>query len=184
LRRHILTGAPGAGKTTLIQALAARGLATVAEAATDVIAVEQAQGVPEPWTRPQFVETIARLQVARQAEADGLGLSPQFHDRSVVCTHALAVFLEVPVPDVLSAAIVAARAAGAFERTVFLIETLGFVTPTAARRIGLAEALRFEAVHVESYRRFGYDLLSVPAGPVEARLDFILQAAAEPASAS
>ena len=36
MRRFILTGAPGAGKTTLIQALAARGHAVAVEAATDV----------------------------------------------------------------------------------------------------------------------------------------------------
>jgi predicted ATPase len=178
LRRHILTGAPGAGKTTLIRALAARGFATVAEAATDVIAVEQAQGTPEPWTRPAFIETIASLQLARQAEADGQGLGPQFHDRSLVCTHALAVFLGFEIPPVLSEGIARAREERVFEPVVYLVETLGFVAPTAARRIGLAEALRFEAVHVESYRRFGYALARVPPGPVEDRLEAILRGAA------
>ncbi|OYX36509.1 MAG: hypothetical protein B7Y99_01350 [Caulobacterales bacterium 32-69-10] len=177
MRRHILTGAPGSGKTTLIEGLAARGFATVAEAATDVIAVEQAQGTLEPWTRPAFIETIARLQLARRAEADGRGFGPQFHDRSLVCTHALAMFLGFEVPPMLSEAITRAREAQAFEPPVFLVETLGFVTPTAARRIGLAEALRFEAVHVESYRRFGYALTRVPPGPVEERLGFILRRA-------
>jgi predicted ATPase len=38
-RRYVLTGAPGSGKTSLLQALAARGWAVVHEAATDVIAL-------------------------------------------------------------------------------------------------------------------------------------------------
>lgn len=37
-RRYVLTGAPGAGKTMLLRALAERGHAVVEEAATDVIA--------------------------------------------------------------------------------------------------------------------------------------------------
>ncbi len=176
MRRCILTGAPGAGKTTLIDAVAARGFATVAEAATDVIAAEQGQGIAEPWTRPPFIETIARLQIARQAEADMLGLSPQFHDRSLVCTHALAVFLEFPVPDWLMLAIVEQRAREDFGTSAFLIEGLGFVTPTAARRIGPAEARRFEAVHVQSYTRFGYELIRVGAGAAAQRVAELLAA--------
>lgn len=174
MRRCILTGAPGAGKTTLIEALAARGVAVVREAATDVIAAEQGRGVAEPWTRQQFVETIARLQLARQAEADAAGAALQFHDRSLVCTHALAVFLGFAAPDGLEAAIAEQRARREFGTSVLLIGSLGFVTPTAARRIDLAEALRFEAVHVDSYRRFGYDLVRIGPASVEARLDQIL----------
>jgi replication-associated recombination protein RarA len=40
LRRFVLTGAPGAGKTALAVALRDRGYVIVAEAATDVIAEE------------------------------------------------------------------------------------------------------------------------------------------------
>src|SRR5665213_1449806 len=44
MKRYILTGAPGAGKTTIIRALQAMGCAVVEEAATDVIAALHAQG--------------------------------------------------------------------------------------------------------------------------------------------
>ncbi|MEW2379094.1 AAA family ATPase [Micromonospora sp. NPDC047812] len=51
MRRYVLTGAPGAGKTTLADALRRRGWDVVAEAATDVIAAEQEQGGAEPWRK-------------------------------------------------------------------------------------------------------------------------------------
>ena len=49
IKRYILTGAPGAGKTAIIRELARRGYAVVDEAATDVIAREHASGNAEPW---------------------------------------------------------------------------------------------------------------------------------------
>ena len=55
MRRYIFTGAPGAGKTTLLGSLSDRGYPVVPEAATDVIAVQQADGVRRPWTDVHFL---------------------------------------------------------------------------------------------------------------------------------
>lgn len=49
MRRYILTGAPGCGKTAILRQLELVGFGVVEEAATDVIALRQAQGVAEPW---------------------------------------------------------------------------------------------------------------------------------------
>lgn len=62
LRRYILTGAPGAGKTAILRQLELEGYGVVEEAATDLIAARQAHGVAEPWLRPGFVDTVAKLQ--------------------------------------------------------------------------------------------------------------------------
>lgn len=48
----MLTGAPGAGKTSLLAELAGRGQRTVPEAATDLIAEGQRRGVAEPEREP------------------------------------------------------------------------------------------------------------------------------------
>ena len=61
-----------------------------------------------------------------------------------------------------------------YEPQVFFIRNLGFVTPTAARRISHEDALRFEAVHIEAYQRFGYDLVMIPPGDLAARADQVL----------
>ena len=54
-RHFILPGAPGAGKTVLIRQLEWEGQHVVEEAATDVIALQQAQGIAEPWQDLQFI---------------------------------------------------------------------------------------------------------------------------------
>ena len=50
MKRFILTGAPGSGKTSILRVLAATGYAVVDEAATDVMAARLAAGDTEPWT--------------------------------------------------------------------------------------------------------------------------------------
>jgi predicted ATPase len=64
--RHILTGAPGSGKTALLRHLEVAGHAVVEEAATDVIALQQALGDQEPWQDPAFLDRIVSLQHRRE----------------------------------------------------------------------------------------------------------------------
>ena len=49
-RLHILTGAPGSGKTAILEGLG-DGVHTVGEPAREVIAVQRAVGAPAPPSR-------------------------------------------------------------------------------------------------------------------------------------
>jgi len=170
-REFILTGAPGAGKTVILRAMEAQGVDIVEEAATDVIALDQARGIDESWRRPQFIADIARLQLLRAARPVA-GLV-RLADRSLICTLALAEYLGHPVPQALVESIEAMVATGQYERQVLFVELLGFITNTAARRISLEEAIRFERFHREAYERFGFELVRIPALSVEARVALV-----------
>jgi predicted ATPase len=173
MRRFIITGAPGAGKTAIIRQLELDGFGVVEEAATDVIAATQAQGILQPWTDPSFIDAILALQRDRQVRAAQLHDEIQFHDRSVVCTAALAQYLGYARSPQLVSELERIRGDAIYERRVFLVRTLGFITRTDARQISVDEALRFEHIHEITYRDAGFDLVSVAPGPLLERVAVI-----------
>jgi len=177
MRRFILTGAPGSGKTAILRQLELRGFGVVEEAATDVIALEQARGVAEPWRDSAFINAIVLLQKLRQARAATAADEVQFHDRSAVCTLALARYLGFAVSEDLAAELRQIVTERVFEKRVFFVQNLGFVAPTGARRITFEESLRFERIHEETYRESGYELLTIKPGRLEERVAGILRVA-------
>ena len=176
MRRYIVTGAPGSGKTTIVRGLQKRGYDVVEEAAADVVARAQADGVDEPWTQPGFVDTVVRLQQERQQQIllDGTGV--QVYDRSPVCTLALARYLGAPITRELRAEVNRVVGHGIYQPMVFLVRLHGGVVPAAAGQLGRADAERFEAQHRSAYETCGYTLVDVPPAPVDDRVDLIDEA--------
>lgn len=172
MKRYVLTGAPGAGKTSILHGLRERGWAVVEEAATDVIAREQAIGVSEPWRSGDFIDKIVTVQRERQQPVPN-GVEVQFYDRSPFCTLALARYLGQPVTSTLTREIEGVARKQLFDRVVFFVRPLGFIVPTAARRISYGDSLKFEAIHETVYRDYGFEIIDVAAGLVEQRVTAI-----------
>ena len=176
MKRFILTGTPGAGKTAILRQLEREGFGVVEEAATDVIAQQQARGVAEPWTRPSFIDLIVDLQKHRQLNASNARDEVQFHDRSAVCTAALAFHLGYPVSEALSRELERIERETIYQRRVFFILNLGFIVPTEARRISFEGALQFERIHEKTYRDFGFEIVPIGPGSVPDRVAAIRRA--------
>jgi predicted ATPase len=172
VRRFIITGAPGAGKTAIIRQLELDGFSVVEEAATDVIAAAHAQGTVEPWRHPSFIDAIAHLQRDRQIRASFQPGEVQFHDRCVICTAALAD-LGYSFSPFLAGELERVRKEAIYQNRVFFIRNLGFITPTEARRISFEDALHFEKIHEVTYRDFGFELVSVEPGNLAERVSII-----------
>ena len=176
MKRFIITGAPGAGKTAILRQLELDGFGVVEEAATDVIAAAQARGIAEPWTDRGFIDDVARLQQQRLLRASHQPDDVQFHDRSVVCTAALATYLGYPFSEFLTSELERIRKEAIFQERVFFVRNLGFIVPTEARRISFEETIRFESIHEETYRSFGFELISIEPGDLLARVSIVKSA--------
>lgn len=172
MKRFILTGAPGCGKTSILCLLEKKGYSVVQEAATDVIAQEQLVGNLVPWKHATFVDQIVLLQKQRQILA--VDSQVQFYDRSPICTYALAIYLGFEPSVVLLQEIERMGKEKIYQKNVFFIENLGFCKATEARTISFEESLIFEKIHEETYAKFGYRSIKIPAEASAQRADAIL----------
>ena len=167
----MLTGAPGAGKTTVLTGLQTLGYAVVPEVARRIIADRKARGLPPRPAPEAFARQILEHDIEQYREAASLdGLT--FFDRSIL--------------DALGM-LEAAGALSKQERSrvlekyaycdrVFVFPPWADIYQTDSERDQtFAEA---EAVHASIcawYRQCGYDILAVPFGSVQERCDYILE---------
>jgi predicted ATPase len=109
------------GKTAVIRQLELDGFSVVEEAATDIHGLEHARDVAEPWNHPSFIDSIVELQRRRQLRASHEPDEVQFHDRSAVCTAALAVFLGYPFSVALSSELKRIETEAIYRKRVFFM---------------------------------------------------------------
>jgi predicted ATPase len=172
LKNYILTGAPGSGKTSLINEFKKKDYLTVKEAATDVISEEQLKGISEPWKYPEFIDKIVDLQKIRQESIKDNRLC--FFDRSPICTYALAIYLGFKPSDSLLNELARTKEQQIYQKQVFFIKNLGFITNTQARKITFEESLKFEEIHKKIYMDFDYELIFINKAPIKRRIEKIL----------
>ena len=172
MKRFILTGTAGAGKTTILQALDQLGHSVIAEAATDIIAEQQAAGISNPWESIEIVDHFVTRQRERQVNAQG---ELQFYDRSPVCTYAFCNHMGYTPTKLLLDEIQRMKDESLYEPQVLFIENLGYVEKTAARKISYEDALRFEKLHLNAYELHGYECFRIPAASVDERVQSVLE---------
>jgi predicted ATPase len=67
----------------------------------------------------------------------------------------------------------AIRRENVYRPEVFFVRSLGFVTPTEARRINLADSIRFGELHEETYLAHGFKLIYLNAASAFQRVGSI-----------
>ncbi|WP_313101774.1 AAA family ATPase [Brevundimonas sp.] len=172
LRRILVTGGPGSGKTSLIEALAAAGHATSPEAGRAIIRRQQAiDGRGLPWRdRALFAELMLDCELAAYARAEDTA-APVFFDRGVPDVVGYLTLCGLPVPAHVERAAREVR----YERQAFIAPVWPEIfAQDAERRQDLDEAQRTFDAMVEVYPRFGYDLIELPKAPVAERVAFVL----------
>ncbi|MFT3819221.1 MAG: AAA family ATPase [Rubrivivax sp.] len=170
--RIVITGGPGAGKTSLLHELARRGFRTVAESARAAIAERRALGLPPRPAPEMFAREILRRDIEKYEQA---GDSDEwvFFDRSAL--ESLAMLHEtVPYPpDQLSQRLAEFR----FHPFVFMLPPWQAIYVTDSERDQtFAHSQVVHAQLVRWYQRCGYQLQEVPCLPVAERAGFVVQA--------
>lgn len=172
-RFHILTGGPGSGKSSIIDALQARGFARTDEAGRAIIQDQVAIGGRAlPWSdRALFAELMLSwdIRTYRLAEkSDG----PAFFDRGVPDVIGYLRLCDLPVPEHMNKA----AALFPYHRRVFIAPPWEEIyRQDRERKQDFAEAIRTYEAIAAVYASLDYELVEIPRVPVEERVRFILQ---------
>jgi len=166
-RFYVVTGVSGAGKTTTLRGLSKRGFQIFPEMAS--IVGEEERRINPDWnyknSYPRFIESIVRKH--RDIEQQNYE-APVFFDRGVIdCLVYCHYDHQYISQDLLQAC----------EETKYLKTFLLKPTEPEAKIVGgktLQQVLTIESLIEELYSRYGSNVHTVPAMPVNDRIEFIL----------
>ncbi|WP_353645495.1 AAA family ATPase [Mesorhizobium sp. WSM2239] len=172
-RFFVLTGGPGSGKTTLIEALKARGYATTEEAGRSIICEEMRDsGGGLPWAdRSRFAELMFdwELRSYRDAERqDG----PVVFDRGLPDTIGYLRLEGLEVPAWMEEEAWRLRYN---KRALIAPPWREIFGNDKERRQSWSVAVRTYEIMVETYTEMDYELLEVPHAPVAERVEFVIR---------
>lgn len=172
-RLHILTGAPGSGKTAILEGLGG-SVHTVDEPAREVIAEQRAIG--GAGTSDQDPTLFVALLLQRSIEK---------HRDALYSTAPLVLF-DRGIPDCVAYAavsgvdpaesLVAARQHRYHAEVLILEPWEQIYTTDTERTMSFEQTIPFHAALIDAYEGAGYTLVSVPTGSVADRVAFVRDA--------
>jgi predicted ATPase len=169
----VITGGPGSGKSTLIDALSGRGFARTVEAGRAIIRDQGAiDGPALPWRdRALFAEAMLIWEM-RSYQLAGDRSGTVFCDRGVPDVIGYLDVCGIAVPEHMQRAASRMR----YHRLVFVAPPWPDIFgQDAERKQDFAEAVRTHDAMVRIYAAHGYDLVELPRDTVEARAAFVME---------
>lgn len=174
--RYVLTGGPGAGKTTILNALEEHGYRFASESARRIIKERLRQGLP-PRPEPHiFAEEILRSDIDQYREID-VAEEPVFYDRGV-----LDALYMLDASGALSREMAASYVKDfPYNKIVFVLPPWEAIySADSERDQTFQEALEVFEGMKHWYSSWQYETVEVPRIDVKGRVEFILQAVGEP----
>ncbi len=167
----VLTGGPGAGKTTLVRRLAEAGFECAPEVGRRIIREQNLVGGRGlPWKDPElFAELMLSQELSRYREIRS-GSFPVFCDRGIPDIVGYLRTLDLPVPPHLDAAARRYR----YHRVVLLAPFWPEIYRRDEHRLQPPEEAERTCRAVwDSYVEYGYEVVPLPREGVERRARFV-----------
>lgn len=172
-RFYVITGGPGSGKTSLIDALRSRGYNSKVEAGRAIIQDQVAiDGRALPWRDPlHFAELMLSMDIQSYRLAEQ-SVGPVFFDRGIPDVLGYLRLMHIPVPEHMR------NAARAFpyNHVVFIAPPWREIfQPDEERKQDFGEAIRTYDALIETYKSHNYELVEIPRTRIQDRVRFVLR---------
>ncbi|MCS4304125.1 AAA family ATPase [Chryseobacterium sp. BIGb0232] len=173
---YVITGGPGAGKTTLINELNRLGFTTAPEEGRRIIKEQLlSNGDGVPWINKEiFAGLMFDASVKTFNEMMPIsGIQPVFFDRGILDTIGYLRLEGIPVPRKME---ITAREME-YNKNVFILPPWKEIYENDSERKQTQEVAEhtFECMY-EIYREYGYNVIEIPRVTVEQRVRFVLNA--------
>jgi predicted ATPase len=169
---HIFTGGPGAGKTTVLEALRKRGYPVVEESGRKIIQEQKAIGgnIHHNGDRIAYRDLMFSRAIA-DYERMAAEMAPVFFDRGIPDLVGYNTLIGTEIPAFMREAAEGYR----YNREVFVFPPWREIYANdAERKQDFAEAMESWQAAVDILPVFGYRAIEVPRASVEARVQFVL----------
>ncbi|GAB7550950.1 AAA family ATPase [Novosphingobium sp. 11B] len=168
---HIITGGPGSGKTSLIDALAAEGVRHMPEAGRTIIQDQvEIGGIALPWNDREAFATLMLAWELRSYDEAVRAPGPIIFDRGIpdVIGYLRLCRLPVPAPALRAAEL------RRYSKRVFIAPPWPAIfEQDTERKQTLTEAEATYHAMVDTYSALGYELVPLPLAPVAERVQFV-----------
>jgi predicted ATPase len=168
----VISGGPGAGKTTVLRELEQRGFRCVPEVARQIIQEQVRDGGDAlPWRdRERYCRAMLERSIASYREHAATALTT-FFDRGIPDTFCYARLIGSSLEDEIFAACQRYR----YAERVFLAPPWREIYATdSERKQSYDEAETTYHLMVEAYEDCGYEVMEIPRGAPARRADFIV----------
>ena len=170
-RKYIITGAPGTGKTTIINALIKKGYSCAEEISRELIAEQLSIGGDIlPWKNQiAFENHIANLRKEQYLNCSEK--ENYFFDRSSIDCIAYLKANKLEITNEISQI----TKECIFNKQVFITPLWEEIYINDGERIeDIKSALNIENSIIKTYKSLGYNLITVPKLSVKERVNFII----------
>ncbi|WP_299014092.1 ATP-binding protein [uncultured Polaribacter sp.] len=173
-KKIVLIGGPGTGKTTVLNTLKERGFFCFEEVSRDVIIEAKQKGIDQLFlTEPLlFSKMLLEGREKQYKKAVETKTEIVFFDRGLPDVHAYMDYFKTEYPDYF------VEKSKQFKYTkIFHFKPWKEIHTTDNERYEtFEEAVKIDCYLVNTYKKLGYELITVPFGKVSERCDFIINA--------
>lgn len=167
MKKYVITGGPGIGKSTLIEIFAGLKYTTVPEAARTIIEEEKMKDSEIlPWKNlERFQERVAEEQIRQESLIED---KIAFLDRGIIDGYAYCKIGNITPPKIIED-----ESRNRYEK-VFVLEPLNTYELDGIRHENQTDAMKVHNSIIDSYINFGYEPILVPVLTPKERAIFIL----------